>query len=898
MKNSLMNSSPPYQEASMTLVRKRGELVRDFLDSLKLKKNTMEERGDPDGQDKGGFLQVYTQILDDYFREAFEKSRIGPTMGMAKNPYAIIALGGYGREEQCIHSDVDILFLFKDKIPQETESLIREMIYPLWDIGLDIGHATRSLKDCTTLAASDFEVLTSLLDARFICGISPLYSEMTDQLRQKVIYKKAGKIISWLVESNQERHRCFGDSTYLLEPNLKEGQGGLRDYHTMLWLCNIRYNLMRPKEMETHGMLTHKEYGEMQDALSFIWDVRCCLHYLRERKYDQLHFAHQVPLSRVMGFQQEEGLLGVERFLGELHGKMENIKQNHLMLLYELGEAKRWFQIRRRFPRKTQVAGLEVKKDTLFFSTPANLLKNPHLLIRVFEESLRLKIPLATETKRLVREFTHIVDDAFRRDKEILKAFEKILTVPAPQFNVLKEMMASRFLVAYIPEFKGIVNRTEYDSYHVYPVDMHSIKTVQTLKSMGSPEDPTQDPLCGELIREMPRKKIMYWAGLLHDIGKGIPDTDHTQSGAKMADIILTRAGMKEEDRETVCFLILEHLLLLATATRRDIHDDETIWTCAARIKSPVRLKMLYLLTMADLIATGPKAINDWVSSLLRELFFRLLHTLEQTSGKSGENIGDIQKTKEDILSRAALPENQVNEILSELPPRYLIQVPADTVVRHLELFQSVSGTHAFAMDFEKHPLANLRIITLMIHDHPGCISLAAGVMTLNKINILEMQAYTWNNGYRVSIFTVTPPQDPLFEEDKWRRIRKDFDAALSSVLDVEKELECTCFQDPAQSAFGTHKSQIRLDNETSSFYTIIEVHTEDHPGLLFHLTNAFFHLGLIIHNAQIATKVHHAVDVFYLKDGEGKKIESREKLEEIQQRIREVLVISCSMEK
>ena len=281
--------------------------------------------------------------------QAFESSMVGPRMDISKNPYAIIAQGGYGREEQCIHSDVDLLFLFKKKVPAEAEGLIQEMVYPLWDIGLDVGYATRSLKECITLASRDFEILTPMLDARFICGWSLIYSELMDQVRQKIIGKKSRTIINWLVEKNNARHAQFGDSAYLLEPNLKEGQGGLRDYHTMLWIGQIELNMKQPRDFEYFGLLSHEEFQTLNNSLSFIWNVRNRIHHLCGRKCDQLNFENQIKLADAMNYKQINGQQPVERFLGDLHGRMESLKQQHLMFIHELGlEKKRRRQKNRR----------------------------------------------------------------------------------------------------------------------------------------------------------------------------------------------------------------------------------------------------------------------------------------------------------------------------------------------------------------------------------------------------------------------------------------------------------------------------------------------------------------------------------------------------------------------
>ena len=282
------------------------------------------------------FLDAYTRILDDYFRESFETSAVGPTMTISKNPYAIIALGGYGRQEQCIHSDVDLLFLFKKRVPETAENLIREIVYPLWDLGFEVGYATRSLKECLNLAGGDFEILTPLLDARFICGVSLLYSELIESLNKKVLNRRKAKVVKWLIDTNHQRHAHFGDSTYRLEPNLKEGQGGLRDYHTMLWLARIHYQVKHPRDLEYFGRLSHLEYAELRTALSYIWNVRNHLHMICNRKCDQLHFENQIKLADTLAYKQTNGQKPVEQFLGVLHGKMEFIKQEIFFLKIQM----------------------------------------------------------------------------------------------------------------------------------------------------------------------------------------------------------------------------------------------------------------------------------------------------------------------------------------------------------------------------------------------------------------------------------------------------------------------------------------------------------------------------------------------------------------------------------
>ncbi|MGB7066640.1 MAG: DUF294 nucleotidyltransferase-like domain-containing protein, partial [Syntrophobacteria bacterium] len=415
--------------------------------------------------DEPDFLATHTYLLDDYFRESFARSAVGPRMGMEKNPYAIIALGGYGRKEQCLHSDVDVLLLFKKKIPDEAAALVQEIFYPLWDAGLEVSYATRSLKECLSLASHDFEVLTSLADARFLCGISSLCSDLMEEMRSKILRKRAKEFIQWLRERNEGRHTRFGDSTNLLEPNVKEGQGGLRDYHAMLWLGWAKYQIKEPRDLEYHGQLSHNEYLTLSEALSFIWTVRNWLHHISGRKCDQLYFEYQLEVAEALRFKDQNGQQGVEQFLGQLHGHMEFLKQQHLMFLNKVVPGKYRLRLGRARGRLS-LSGITASQDSLNFESSEAILENPYLLLEIFEQSVRLGLPLSIEARRLVQEFLHLVDEEFRRSPRVLQSLQRILLSPSQPLDVLDEMLNTGVLVALIPEMKGVVNLIQYDEYH------------------------------------------------------------------------------------------------------------------------------------------------------------------------------------------------------------------------------------------------------------------------------------------------------------------------------------------------------------------------------------------------------------------------------------------------
>jgi len=849
-----------HEQASGLLHQKSEELIARFL---------LGKESD--------FLRQHSRILDDYFRQAFETSMIGPRLDIGKNPYTIIALGGYGREEQCIHSDVDLLFLFKKKVPAQAENLIQEIVYPLWDIGLDVGYATRSLKECLALAAEDFEVLTPILDARFICGWSLIYSELMDQLRQKLIRKRSRNIINWLVEKNKRRHAQFGDSAYLLEPNIKEGQGGLRDYHTMLWIGQIEFNIKQPRDFEYLGLLSHEEFEALRSSLRFIWFTRNRIHHLCGRKCDQLNFENQIKLADTLKYRKIKHQQPVERFLGELHGRMEFLKQQHLMFLYELGFEKK--RKRRRKSNKTSdVEGLEVIKwGMLSFASPKRIIESPVLLMKIFEESARLKLPLCAEAKRLVREFSYLVDQKFRSSKLIVKSFERTLVASAPTFNVLNEMLNTGLLVQFIPEFLNIVNRIQYDEYHLYPVDKHSLRTVQIVKKFGTRQDSSLEPLCDTIYAELKNKKLLLWAALLHDIGKGEAEEDHAKKGSEIIQKILGRVGMKSEDLETVVFLVREHLLLVRTATRRDINDEETAIFCARRIRDVNRLKMLYLLTVADSIATGPMAWNDWKAALLRDFFLKVLNVLEKGELATEEAVEAIEQKRNEILSSAHVQKERedIGALFNVMSPRYRLYMPAPVILEHINLYHRL-GNADFIWDIENSTESNTRSVTICAKDRPGLISKIAGVFTLNNIDILDVQVFTWRNNVALDIFKVKPPPDQIMEAEKWLRTERNLAAALSGELNlaaaVKKKL--TAYR---HSSIRRYKKphRIEVDNTSSSFFTIIEIFTYDFPGLLFGITDALFQRELNIRVAKIATKADQVVDVFYVWDLNGDKVDS-----------------------
>ena len=565
---------------------------------------------------------------------------------------------------------------------------------------------------------------------------------------------------------------------------------------------------------------------------------------------------------------------------------MEFLKQQHLMFLHELGLEKKRRRKKRKSQKRARVEGLEVIKwGVLNFETPEKIIESPDLLMKIFEESARLKIPLSAEAKRLVRDFLPLVNAKFRKSEPIVKSFERILAAPAPKFNVLNEMLNTGFLPRFLPEFRSIINRIQYDEYHLYPVDKHLLRAVKTIKNLGTAKDSSLEPLCGQIYGELKNKTPLLWAALLHDIGKGDSEDNHAESGAAMIKKLLTRKGLDPEVIDSVAFLVREHLFLIKTATRRDIYDEETAIIAARRIKDIERLKMLYLLTVADSISTGPMAWNEWTAALLRDFFLKVLNVLEKGELATTEAVETVEQKKAEIIAgaKSRKARQHIAELIQAMSPRYLLYTPATEMAQHIKLYDRL-GDKEFIWDIRRSPDADTRTVTICAKDRPGLISRIAGVFTLQNINILDVQVFTWRNTIALDIFEVTPPPDQIMEDEKWKRAARKLEKALTQGINLASALKKKI---PVYGQFGKRVSRkphrVRVDNTSSSFFTIIEVFTYDFPGLLFNITDALFKCGLNIWIAKIATKADQVVDVFYVWDLNGQKIDEKDQVAEIE---------------
>lgn len=842
---------------------------------------------------RSDFPEKFAFILDEYLYHSYERSQTGLKIGVIENPYAIIALGTYGLKQLCIHSDVALLFLFQDHLPADTEELIKEFVYPLWDNGFEVTHVVRTLSECHEAAEKDVEVLASLLDGRFVCGMSQLFFQLNEELRENIASARQSDILTALIEKNKKRHAKFGDSSYLLEPNLKEGKGSLGDYYALLSMARIHGQIRDPRDLAYGGFLSEKEFDAVQKALDFILMVRNLLHFATGRKCDQLFMEYQPKIGDLLSYQPKDGQEAVECFMGDLHSHMRLVKQLYKMFVAEMGFVGNLTPGGKISMRKTRVRGLAVNdKNMLAFSSLEALMNSPELLVKIFAESAALKIPLSAEARRMVKDLAHkLVTPDFRKRRSVIRAFEKVLLTPAMEFNVLDEMLRTGLMEHLIPEFNGILNRIQYNEYHLFPVDKHSLMTVRTAKTFGT--SPDADPLAQKLYAELPDKRPLLWACLLHDIGKSDKDGKHSDKGADMADRILRSLGYGKDMAETVSFLVRHHLFLAKMATRRDVQDEETAVFCARRIDSEEHLTLLYLLTVADSMSTGPKAWNDWTQSLLQTLYKRTLSILIKGEFEPDEAMETLERKKSllwNIFSEKGMDAKAFDLFFNRLSLRYLLTVPVGDMVSHAALMDSLKSS-SFVWDIKGMGGPEARVMTIAAKSRPGLFSKIAGVLTLCGFNILAAQIFTQKNNTALDIFHVSPPADPLFEENKWAQAKEELTRVMVHDANIRVRIDDMIKDSRPAKRFGIkHGLRIDVDNETSDYFTIIEVHTDDFPGLLYSITDTLYKCGLDIYVSKIATNMDQVVDIFYVRNLYGEKVHTAEQIAMIKSEITRVL--------
>ena len=853
---------------------------------FKEKKDKLIERHS--GARQGELFAVdYARLMDNHLEDLIREAAGGDK----PSGLAVAALGGYGRGELAPYSDVDLLFLTGTPDDQKKfKGLIEKVLYPLWDLKLDVGHAVRTPAQGLDMARSDFPTLTTQLDGRFLAGDVALYAEFVERLyrylgakaRKKVFIKDLKKLVT-------ARHQKHGRSPYLLEPNVKEGQGGLRDIHAVYWTATGLYDFGDLEETVRRGLLPADRLKDLEKARTFMTDVRHHMHLLAGEKTDTLTFELQVDVARRLGYESGGHEAGVERFMREYYTHVYRTKNTLDYFLDRVEDDLMPSGIRRFTQRPRRVEkGLVILRGKVELESRVEVRRRPILMMRAHEISAASGLPLSYRALEMIRTNLDLVDDDFRSDPKVAECFLRAITAVPPKTGrkpgPLEATQDLDFLEAYLPELAKVRAQVQHDAYHVYTVDVHLMLTLRELKNVAMGlAGPEANGFDAQVLEQVEKKEILFLACLLHDVGKG-SGRDHSRRGADMVPEIGRRLGLSEEDTQTLRFLVEKHLYIVDVAMRRDLSEEKLIVDVARNVGDVDRINMLYLLTVADSRATGPGVMNKWKLSLLRDLYAKVHRVLthsdlaaRELSRRTDQLLISVAKALEDKM-----PSAEVDAHLEKMSAHYLSVMTVEEVVKHI-LMERELGDQTVLVDVSDCAEGYCEV-TIVTKDRPGLLSKLAGIFTLNHINILGAQVFTRANNVAMDIFQVDPPPDREYQAEAWERFKKDCERVLTGKIALEARLSK---KQPLMGGTKTVTSkpdEVVIDNETSDFYTIVEVHTYDRLGLLHNLTGALFDLELSINIAKISTKVEQVVDVFYVRDFEGQKIYDKAHIGEIKE--------------
>ncbi|ABB31660.1 UTP-GlnB uridylyltransferase, GlnD [Geobacter metallireducens RCH3] len=831
-----------------------------------------------------------TAMTDTLVRKLFRSiTRDVAQRGRVREPLTLTAIGGYGRGELNPYSDIDLMFLYGGKDQARVEDIAQKLLYFLWDMRLDVGYSVRTLQDCVEMAASDLTVRTALLDARVLAGSRLLFKDFEKVMLTQILSKRSDSFIKEKVAELGKRREKYGSSVYLLEPNVKESEGGLRDLHTALWVAKIKYKISDIRELIVKGVMTEEEVSVYGEALSYLWRIRNELHFHAGRKNDQLTFDAQINLAGFFGYKDVGKSLAVEEFMRDYYLHATRVEHLSSSLITKCSQREeRALKIIGYFVRRHVGEGFYIIKGELVIPDESVIHKEPARLMKIFEYAQKHGVAISVTVKSLIRKNLHLINDKFRRNKDVNQSFFAILRSEKGASETLQLMHHLEFLNRFIPEFGNIYCKVQHDLYHIYTVDTHSLFAVEEIEKLLRGDHAEDLPLLTRLAREVDKRELLILGVLFHDIGKG-EGGGHADKGADMIPTIARRMGLCKEDSERLEFMVRSHLLMAHIAQRRDLHDDKMIIQFARQMEKSENLKMLYLLSYADIRAVGTDVWTEWKAMLLQELYEKSFNVLERGDFRLEARSERVKKVKRNVLELLGdeYPVAAVKEELKAMTNRHLLSNAPQVIAEHVKLLLALEHEKIITrLDHESDGgYSNFTICTL---DVPGLFSMITGVMAANGINILGAQIHTSSNGKALDILQVNSPQGFIITDvGRWKRVNEDLRQVLTGKTPVAslvaKRQRPTLLAEKAKPRFS---ARVEIDNEVSSDYTVIDIYTHDKVGILYQITSTLTELGLYIGVSKISTKVDQVADVFYVKDIFGHKITNPERLEEIRERL------------
>ena len=796
---------------------------------------------------------------------------------------AIVATGGYGRGLMAPGSDIDLLFLLPYKQTAWGESVAETILYCLWDMGLKVGHATRSVDECIRQAKADMTIRTAVLEARFLLGDRRLYDQLVTRFDKQVAHGTAAEFVTAKLAEREERHRRAGQSRYLVEPNVKDGKGGLRDLHTLFWMAKYVYRVREPEELIERGVFDRHEYQLFRRCEDFLWAVRCNMHFVTGRAEERLSFDLQRDIAIRLGYTSHPGLRDVERFMKHYFLIAKDVGDLTAILCAELEarQAKGVAMLNRvvaRFRRRPRRVSLDAKgfivdHNRISVADQKVFERDPVNLLRIFHLAQRHSLDFHPDAMRLATRSLKLIDKSVREDAEANRLFLDILTAKNDAEIVLRRMNETGVLGRFIPYFGRIVSMMQFNMYHHYTVDEHLLRCIGVLAEIEAGKN-VEYGLANELIRTIQpeHRTVLYVALFLHDIAKGRVE-DHSIAGARIARKLGPRFGLSPANTETLVWLIEQHLTMSTIAQSRDLSDRRTIENFSAVVQSLERMKLLTLLTTADIRAVGPGVWNGWKAQLLRALYYETEPAL--TGGFS-----EVDRARRVGMAHAEFRAEmkdwepaEIDRYVARHYPAYWLKVDLPRKVAHARFLRSAEQVGKTLATSVGYDAGAITILTVLAPDHPWLLSVIAGACAAAGANIVDAQIFTTTDG--LALDTISVSREFELDDDEGRRairIADSIERALHGDIKLPEVVAKRSAPKGRIKAFAV-EPEVNVNNAWSNRYTVVEVSGLDRPGLLYELTTALSKLNLNIASAHVATFGERAVDVFYVTDLLGAKI-------------------------
>ena len=794
---------------------------------------------------------------------------------------SVVARGGYGRRELNPHSDIDLLFLHDYKPGPYVEVVTEVILHALWDAGLIVGYSVRNVSECIRMAAADLKEKTAILDARLLTGDEKLYAQFEKSLIADVLNRNQQAFFKAKLEESRGRHKSYGESIYLLEPQIKEGEGGLRDLHTALWLAKVKYKVHSLEELVQKAVITEAELGEVIAAQDFLFRVRNSLHFLSKRHSDQLTFEYQEQIAPILGFADGDGHGASAELMRTYYQQASAILRFSEGLIARVTEAPAPGRFLRRSPARQIRPGVVIQQNLLGLGSADFFRQAPLNLVTIFGDCEAHGVELSGSAYQLVRDNLPLIDDAMRNDARTGMALMGILSARQRVAETLEAMHRAGVLGAIIPEFGNLYARVLHDLYHIYTVDRHSLAAIRELERLRNGEFKDSNALLTEVARGYDALPMVFLALLLHDIGKG-HGHDHHERGALLTAQVCARLGLDGEETDLVVFLVRNHLMMSQVAQKGDVDDVRTVGDFARQAGSIDRVKALYLLTFADMRAVAPNVYNNWRDMLLSELYMKSLKVLEQGDREAVDperRLALVKAAVRERLAAANAPAEEIAKFLELMPERYFLTAPEGDIGIHFELMRALAEGPLICR--HRHfPELEFSEFIVATRDQPGLFSKIAGALTANNLNILSARITTRADGIALDVFRVSHVMGLALEEERWLRVERDLERVINGERDIVELVAAA-----QKGGLGGRKflrrvaTEVTVDNRSSEQFTVVDVFSQDRVGLLFAITHTLFELGLVIHLARISTNADQALDVFYVSDREGRKITDLERM-------------------